>query len=136
MTDAPAIQNEADVPVVKGPLRRKEVCAPGVRVNVFVWKVRGLFGVGIPPGPPIDQVAGPPEVMLQGAAQLGEVFVPVFVPENTTWQVDAVQGIGLPPSFFIEIEMTVGEEEAAEPALVDASTTTMLELAVALLTRL
>jgi len=105
-------------------------------VKVFVSKVRGLLGVGIPEGPPTVQVPGPPEVMLHGAAQVGAVFVPVFVPENTTWQVDAVQDIGLLPSFFIEIEMTVGEKLAAVPALADASTTAMLELLVALVTRL
>ena len=102
----------------------------------LVSNVRGALGVGVPPGPPTDQTPGPPETMLQGAEQLGGVPVPVLVPATTTWQVDAVQVIGLPPLFFTESEMTTGDASKAGPALKKAPTITMLVLAVALLTRL
>jgi hypothetical protein len=74
--------------------------------------------------------------MLHGAAQAGTVAEPVFVPANTTWQVEGVQEIGLPPSFLMEIETAAGELFADAPARVEAPTTTTLALDVALLTRL
>jgi hypothetical protein len=74
--------------------------------------------------------------MLHGAAQAGTVVVPVFVPANTTWQVEEVQEIGLPPSFLMEMETAAGELLADAPARVEAPTTTMLAFEVALLTRL
>ena len=84
VTGVPDAQKEGDVPVVRGPLSRKEVWAPGARVKVFVWKVRGLFAARVPLGPPTDQVAAPPEVTLQGDWQAGAVDPPVFVPVNIT----------------------------------------------------
>ncbi len=103
---------------------------------MLVWKVRGALGVAEPDGPPTDQVAEPPEIMLQGAEQSGGVVLPVFVPAKTTWQVDGVQEMGLPPLFLMEIEMASGEDPVAGPALRDAPTTATLSLDVALLTRL
>jgi len=91
---------------------------------------------GSPAGPPTVQIAGPPDVMLQGAAQAGGVAVPVSVPAKTTWQVDGVQEIGLPPSFLMETETAEGESGVDAPALIAAPTTIMLVLVVALLTRL
>jgi hypothetical protein len=116
--------------------RTKEVCAPGCRMKEFVSKVSGLLAVGVPDGPPTDQTAGPPDTMLQGAAQAGAVVLPVLVPAKTTWQVDWVHDMALPPLFLIEIDMATGEEAAEDPAFREASTTATLELAVALLTRL
>ncbi len=89
-----------------------------------------------PVGPPMDQARAPPEVTLQGAEHAGAVVPPVFVPAKTIWQVEGEQVIGLPPSFFIEIEMATGEADVEDPALTEAPTTVMLELEVALLTRL
>jgi hypothetical protein len=74
--------------------------------------------------------------MLQGAAHAGAVDDPVLVPANTTWQVEGVQEIGLPPLFLTETETAVGDAAAEAPALVAAPTTTMLALDVALVTRL
>ena len=137
VTEAPEVQKTGLVPkVVMGPFRTNEVCAPGCRVKVFVSNVSGLFAAGVPSGPPIDQAPGPPDVMLQGAAHAGAVVVPVLVPAKTTWQVDCVQEIGLPPLFLMEIESAVGELPAEVPAFSDAPITTTLVLAVALLTRL
>ena len=117
-------------------MRANDVCPPGWSVNVSVSKVRGLLASGAPAGPPTVQIAGPPDVILQGAAQAGGAAVPVFVPANTTWQVDGVQAIGLPPLFLMETEIAEGESLAVAPALMAAPATTMLVLAVALLTRL
>jgi len=105
-------------------------------VKAFVSKVRGLLAPGSPAGPPIAQMAGPPDVMLQGAAQTGGVIVPVSVPAKTTWHVEGVQEIGLPPLFLMEMEMAEGGSLAVGPDLTDAPTTMMLEVVVALVTRL
>jgi hypothetical protein len=131
------VQKVGAVPTVEsGELRTKEVCAPGWSKKVLVSNVSGLLAAGVPAGPPIDQTAGPPEVMVQGAAHAGAVVDPVFVPAKTTWQVVGVQGMGLPPSFLIEMEMAVGGLLDEVPALVAAPTTIMLALDVALPTRL
>jgi hypothetical protein len=102
----------------------------------LVSNVRGLLAVGVPAGPPTDQTAGPPDTMLQGAAQAGAVEVPVSVPANTTWQVDWVQDMALPPLFLTDMEMATGEAAEEAPAFNEAPTTATLEFAVALLTRL
>ena len=114
----------------------KDVCPPGWSVKVLVSNVRGLLASASPAGPPTVQMAGPPDVMLQGSAHAGGVAVPVFVSAKTTWQVDGVQEIGLPPLFLMEIETADGELLTAAPALIAAPTTMMLVLVVALLTRL
>jgi hypothetical protein len=137
VTEAPGVQKVGEVPIVERALpRTKEVCVPGCRMKEFVSKIRGLLAVGVPDGPPIDQTAAPPDTMLQGAAQAGAVVLPVSVPAKTTWHVDWVQDMALPPLFLIDIEMAMGEEVTEGPAFKEASTTATLELAVALLTRL
>jgi hypothetical protein len=137
VTEAPKVQKAGDVPTVERALpRRKEVCPPGWRVNELVSNVSGLFAEGVPPGPPSDQTAGPPETMLQGAAQAGAVVEPVFVPGNRTWQGDCVHVMELPPLFLMVSETATGEELAVAPAFMDTWTTAMLEFAVELLTRL
>jgi hypothetical protein len=137
VTEAPGVQKIGDVPMVERALpRTKDVCAPGWRMKELVSKVRGLFAVGVPAGPPTDQTAGPPEIMLQGAEHAGTVVLPVLVPANTTWQVDWVQDMALPPLFLMEIDIATGEEAVVAPAFRDASTTATLAFAVALLTRL
>lgn len=137
VTDAPDVQKVGEVPIEeRGALRTKDVCAPGWSVNALVSKVSGLLAAGVPAGPPTPQTAAPPDEMLQGEAQAGAVAEPVLVPAKTTWQVDGVQEIGLPPLFFMEMETAVGEALADAPALAAAPTTTTLELDVALFTRL
>jgi hypothetical protein len=74
--------------------------------------------------------------MLQGAAQAGGVAVPVSVSAKTTWQVDGVHVIGLPPLFLMDMDTATGESLAAAPAFIAAPATMMLVLVVALLTRL
>jgi len=82
---SPATQNVGMVPMEdSGALRTKDVCPPGWSVKVLVSNVRGLSGSGSPSGPPTVQIAGPPEVMLQGASQAGGVAAPVSVPAKTT----------------------------------------------------
>ncbi len=137
VTAAPDVQNVGPLPTAdSAPLRMKEVWLPGCRTKLLVSKVRGALGAGEPDGPPTDQVAGPPETMLQGAEQAGAVVAPVFVPANTTWQVDEVHVMGLPPLFLTEIDIASGDEVEEAPALRDAPTTATLWLDVALLTRL
>ncbi len=137
VTAAPEVQKVGPDPTVESGLpRMNDVCAPGCRVNVLVWKVRGALAEREPDGPPTDQVAGPPETMPQGAEHAGRVVEPVFVPANTTWQVDAAQEIGLPPLFLIEIETARGEESVDAPALREAPTTATLVFVVALFTKL
>ena len=137
VTDAPAVQKLGDAPTVeRGAFSVKEVWAPGWSVKSSVSNTRGLPAVGVPAGPPIDQIAGPPDVMLQGAAQAGAVVLPVSVPAKSTWHPDGVQEIGLPPSFLIEIDTAVGEFPAVAPALAAAPTITMLVFEVALPIRL
>jgi len=134
---SPTAQNVGEAPTEeRGAFRTKDVCPPGWSVKVLVSKVNGLLASGSPAGPPIVQIAGPPDVMLQGAAQAGGVVMPVFVPAKTTWQEDGVQEIGFPPSFLMEMEKAMGGSPAAAPALIAAPTTMMLVLVVALLMRL
>lgn len=137
VTVAPLVQKLGEAPTVeRGALRTKDVSPPGWSVNAFVSKVRGLLAAGVPAGPPSIQIPGPPEVMLHGAAHVGAVAEPVLVPANTTWHVEGVQAMGLPPSFLIEIETAEGESPADPPAFVAAPTTTTLASDDALFTRL
>ena len=110
-------------------MRVKETCAPGGRVEDPAWNVRG------PLAPPRVQLVDPPDEMVHAFVHVGGVE-PALVPANTTWQVAGVQEIGLPPLFLIETEIAVGDALGVAPALSDAWSTTMLELEVALLTRL
>ena len=131
VTGVPGAQNAPDPGVVSGPLTVNEVSPPGGRVEGAV--ARNVSGVLA--AVETNHVRLPPEVTGQAVAQVKPV--PVLVPAKTTWHdVAVVQAIGVPPLFLSAIEIAVGELEAAAPALRDAPTTSMLELAVALLMRL
>jgi len=81
VTEVPWTQNVGAVPTEdRGALRTNEVSPPCGRLKVLVSNVRGLLAPGSPAGPPTVQIAGPPDEMLQGAAQAGGVIVPVLVP--------------------------------------------------------
>jgi hypothetical protein len=129
VTGVPAVQYAAPVPEVSVPSIANEVCAPGAKLvlDEVTWKVSG------PAADPSPQVSEPPEAMVQDPEQVAAAD-PVEVPANTTWQDPAAaHDIGLPPLFLTVIDIARGD---AVPALREAPTTTMLELAVALLTRL
>jgi hypothetical protein len=128
VTEVPAVQNEAEV-VVRAPFRTKEASWPGARVADPAMKVSG------PVAPPSVQVSGPPEVMVQGLAQVGAAD-PAFVPAKATWQVEGEQEMGVPPLFLTDTAMAAGDADALAPALREAPTMAMLELDEALLTRL
>ena len=125
----PGVQKEPAA-VEIAPLSTKEASAPGAREPAdSATKVRGPAEVWR------VQVSDPPEMMEQGAEQLG--VLPTSVPANTTSQEAGVaQDIGLPPLFLMETAMAMGGAPTDCPALTDAPTIEMLELAAALPTRL
>lgn len=122
VTGSPADQNVPVPPM--GPFTTNAVSAPGGSADAPVaMKVSGpLVGFRV-------QVRVPPDTR-QDPAHAGEV---TLVPAITTWQVEELHVIGLPPLFFTVTETAVG---AAGPALRVTPTTVMLVLAVALSTRL
>ena len=137
VTPAPEVQKREDASIDdSAPPMMKDVSPPCLKVKVSVSKVRGALAETVPPGPPRDQSAGPPEVMLQGAAHEGGLVEPVSVPAKTTWQVEGVQAMLLPPLFLIEMEMATGDDPDVPPALREAERTTTLAVEVAPLTRL
>jgi hypothetical protein len=131
VTGVPGAQKAPLPETFRGPLSTNDVSPPGGRVEgAAARNVRG---------PPVDvetdHVRFPPEVTGQVVEQLTPV--PALVPAKTTWQeVGVAHDMGVPPLFLSATEMAVGELEAVSPALRDAPTTSMLELAVALLMRL
>jgi hypothetical protein len=122
VTGSPADQNVPVPPI--GPFTTNDVSAPGASADAPV-----AVNVSGPLAMSRAQLRIPPDTR-HDPAHVGEVTA---VPAITTSQAEAVQVMGLPPSFFTVTDTAVGD---VGPALMDTPTMEMLVLAVALSTRL